>query len=74
MWRNEFHIICGLCLCTILTMGQRGAVGIIKDKCRIRMNQYQMPTRELTHKKCNFTGFVEKLYHQQPRSTARGTR
>lgn len=55
-------------------MGQRGAVGIIKDKCRIRMNQYQMPTRELTHKKCNFTGFVEKLYHQQPRSTVRGTR
>lgn len=52
-------------------MGQRGAVGIIKDKCRIRMNQYQMPTRELTHKRCNFTGFVEKLYHQQPRSTVR---
>lgn len=48
-------------------MRQRGVLRIIKprDKCRIRMSQYQMLKRELAQKKCNFIGFVEKLYHQQ---------
>lgn len=43
-------------------MGQRGAVGIIKDKCRIRMNQYHMPTKGINTQEMQFHRICRKAF------------